>query len=257
MAAPAGRPGWGAAGARQVSKLVDVQPLDDAARGRPAWAPARAEREVVQRRVEAAGDNVDVRSGPCVARMHSNAVDVLFDRGRFVIADAGGNAIDRASFFGRVSNLAVFPNRLVPNPFGGPDIPMQAVPTSVVEGPDHQYYVTQLTGFPFPPGGANVYRVDPRSATRPCSRAASRTSWTSRSAATGRCTCSRSPTAVCSAAPTARSSPSSAPGPSARSSCPPGTLTAPGGITVGRDGLYVSNQTFVPGQGQVLRIQPR
>ena len=39
----------------------------------------------------------------------SNAVDVLFDRGRFVIADAGGNAIDRASFFGRVSNLAVFP----------------------------------------------------------------------------------------------------------------------------------------------------
>ena len=26
----------------------------------------------------------------------SNAVDVLFDRGRFVIADAGGNAIDRA-----------------------------------------------------------------------------------------------------------------------------------------------------------------
>ena len=138
------------------------QPLDDAARGRPAWAPARAEREVA-RRVEAAGDNVDVRSGPCVARMHSNAVDVLFDRGRFVIADAGGNAIDRASFFGRVSNLAVFPNRLVPNPFGGPDIPMQAVPTSVVEGPDHQYYVSQLTGFPFPPGGANVYRVDPRS----------------------------------------------------------------------------------------------
>ena len=50
----------------------------------------------------------------------SNAVDVLFDRGHFVIADAGGNAIDRASFFGRVSNLAVFPNRTVPNPFPPP-----------------------------------------------------------------------------------------------------------------------------------------
>src|SRR6266511_979048 len=28
--------------------------------------------------------------------------------------------------------MAVFANRLVPNPFGGPEIPMQAVPTSVV-----------------------------------------------------------------------------------------------------------------------------
>jgi hypothetical protein len=33
----------------------------------------------------------------------------------------------------------VIANRLVPNPTGGPDIPMQAVRTSVVEGPDHQY----------------------------------------------------------------------------------------------------------------------
>ena len=41
-------------------------------------------------------------------------------------------------------------------------IPMQAVPTSVEEGPDRQYYVGQLTGFPFPVGGANVYRVNPR-----------------------------------------------------------------------------------------------
>ena len=41
---------------------------------------------------------------------------------------------------------------------------MQAVPTSVVKGPDGQYYVSQLTGFPFPVGGANVYRVNPRTA---------------------------------------------------------------------------------------------
>jgi hypothetical protein len=38
---------------------------------------------------------------------------------------------------------------------------MQAVPTSVVKGPDGAYYVGQLTGFPFPPGGANVWRVRP------------------------------------------------------------------------------------------------
>ena len=35
------------------------------------------------------------------------------------------------------------------------------MPTSVVKGPDGAYYVGQLTGFPFPPGGANVWRVKP------------------------------------------------------------------------------------------------
>jgi hypothetical protein len=68
----------------------------------------------------------------------SNPVDVLFHRWRFVAADAGGNAIDIVRPWGRVSNLAVFPNRLVPDPFGGPDVPMQAVPTSVVLGPDRR-----------------------------------------------------------------------------------------------------------------------
>ena len=92
----------------------------------------------------------------------SNPVDVLFDGRRFVIADAGGNSINVVRPFSRqISNLAVFPNRAgVPGP-GGP-VDMQAVPTSVVMGPDHQYYVSQLTGFPFPVGGANIYRVDPR-----------------------------------------------------------------------------------------------
>ena len=36
---------------------------------------------------------------------------------------------------------------------------MQAVPTGMVRGPDGALYVGQLTGFPFPVGGANVYRI--------------------------------------------------------------------------------------------------
>jgi sugar lactone lactonase YvrE len=35
------------------------------------------------------------------------------------------------------------------------------VPTSVVKGPDGAFYVGELTGFPFPPGAARVYRVVP------------------------------------------------------------------------------------------------
>ena len=189
----------------------------------------------------------------------SNAVDVLFDRGHFVIADAGGNAIDRASFFGRVSNLAVFANRTVPNPFPPPPatIDMQAVPTSVVEGPDHQYYVSQLTGFPFPPGGANVFRVDPRSGTK---TVFARGFTNIMDLAFGRdgtlYVLEISHSGLLSGADGAIFA-VSRDGTKRQIELPPGTLTAPGGITVGRDGLYVSNQTFVPGEGQVLRIQPR
>jgi hypothetical protein len=41
------------------------------------------------------------------------------------------------------------------------EIPVQAVPTSVTVGPDGAYYVGQLTGGPFPVGGASVWRVVP------------------------------------------------------------------------------------------------
>ena len=41
------------------------------------------------------------------------------------------------------------------------EVPVQAVPTSVTVGPDGAYYVGQLTGGPFPVGGASVWRVVP------------------------------------------------------------------------------------------------
>ena len=60
--------------------------------------------------------------------------------------------------------MNVFPNMNMPHPFiPGAIVPMQAVPTGVVVGPDGATYVSQLTGFPFPVGGAKVFRIDPRS----------------------------------------------------------------------------------------------
>ena len=93
----------------------------------------------------------------------SNPVDVLVDHGRFVMADAGGNSVIRTDHRGRLEALSIFPNIPKPHPFiPGAIVPMQAVPTGVVEGPDGFYYVSQLTGFPFPAGEANVFRVNPR-----------------------------------------------------------------------------------------------
>jgi hypothetical protein len=83
-------------------------------------------------------------------------------RGRgFVVADAGGNDIVSVSRRGRVNAIRTFGTRSFPNPFGGPAVDMQAVPTSVVRGPRGSLYVSELTGFPFPRGAARIYRVAP------------------------------------------------------------------------------------------------
>jgi hypothetical protein len=106
------------------------------------------------------GDN-ELTNNPDGGLPDSNPHGLLTTHGGLVVADAGGNALLGIDKHGHFSTLAVFPDRLVPNPFGGPDIPMQAVPTTVTRGPDGALYVGQLTGFPFPIGGANVYRVVP------------------------------------------------------------------------------------------------
>ena len=94
----------------------------------------------------------------------------------------------------------VFPNRADPHAVPGPGN-MQAVPTSVEVGPDGHYYVSQLTGFPFPVGGANIFRVSPRGGTPQRLRGRLHDDHgPGVRARTGRCTCSRStPTASSSA----------------------------------------------------------
>jgi len=94
----------------------------------------------------------------------SNPVGMLLDGGKYVVTDAGGNTLLKVGHKGKVTLLAEFEDRLVD--FGGRKVPMQAVPTSVAtKGWDGAYYVSQLTGFPFPKGAANIYRVDPHKGT--------------------------------------------------------------------------------------------
>ncbi|HET9557184.1 MAG TPA: ScyD/ScyE family protein, partial [Actinomycetota bacterium] len=94
----------------------------------------------------------------------SNPNELPVRHGARLVTDAGGNDLLKVDHKGRIKVVAVLPTRTVPAP-PIPDLPpeidMQAVPTSVVKGPDGAYYVGQLTGFPFPPGGANVFRVVP------------------------------------------------------------------------------------------------
>lgn len=84
----------------------------------------------------------------------------LLSRGRTsMVVDAGGNALLSYKHH-EVDTVAVFPSTQVPGPDGAPG-PMDAVPTAAAVGPDGAIYVSQLTGFPFPVGGASIWRVVP------------------------------------------------------------------------------------------------
>jgi hypothetical protein len=198
------------------------------------------------------------RSNPDGGAIDTNATDVLFDRGRFVISDAGGNSVLRA-FGSHLSTLSVFPDTPgVANPFPPPaTIDMQAVPTGIVEGPDHAYYMSQLTGFPFPVGGANVYRINPRTGkarvfasgfTNIMDLAFDRrgTLYVLEIDSNGLLF---PPTSGAIHAINRRGE--------RRVVVPPdGTLNEPGGITVGKYGdLYVTNNSRSPDDGEVLRIR--
>jgi len=89
----------------------------------------------------------------------SDAYGLLRLKGRTIVTDAGGNSLLRVTDAGDVSTLAVFPDRTVETKSG--PAPMDAVPTTVVRGPDGAFYVGQLTGDPFPLHGARIYRVEP------------------------------------------------------------------------------------------------
>ena len=83
---------------------------------------------------------------------------------RILVTDAGGNSLLRVRRTGEIRTLAWFPfgQTLAPPFLGlppGTQIPYQSVPTGVVRGPDGAAHLGQLTGFPFPAGAANVFRV--------------------------------------------------------------------------------------------------
>ncbi len=78
--------------------------------------------------------------------------------GNILVADAGANAIlkwDKNT--GAISILKMFDRFPNPFPYGPPMV--DPVPTKVLTKPNGDFYVCQLTGFPFVPGAAKVYNL--------------------------------------------------------------------------------------------------
>lgn len=200
----------------------------------------------------------------------TNPYSILAQAGRTVYTDAGGNSLVQIAANGAVTTLAVFPERLgafnpgFPPPPAFPPagtlLPMDAVPTTVAIGPDGAYYVGQLTGFPFPIGGANVYRVP----------AGGGTPEVFEGGFTSIIDIAFGPDGSLYVLEIAENSVLAgfvfgnwegalirvAPD-GTRTEIADGQLTAPGGIAVGKDGaLYVTNNSIFAGTGEVLRIIP-
>ena len=97
---------------------------------------------------------------PDAPELNSNPFSlVALADGSFVASDAGGNDILSISSTGEIDTLAILPPTANPLfPFGPPVY--QAVPTGIALGADGAILFGQLTGFPFPPGAANVFGFD-------------------------------------------------------------------------------------------------
>jgi hypothetical protein len=102
-----------------------------------------------------------------------------------LVVDAGGNDLLRIDRWGNIKVLAVFPDELVPTanlqklaacPSPAqfcalpPEIPAQAVPTSIAIDRHGFIYVGELKGFPAPAGESNIWRVSPRADAAECGK---------------------------------------------------------------------------------------
>ena len=177
--------------------------------------------------------------------------------GSVYATDAGGNSLLQISGNGSISVVAVFPNRIVPSPFPPfADMPMQAVPTNVVRGPDGALYVSQLTGFPFPQGGARVYRVVPGTPPQVYVGGFTNIIDLEFDSAGNLYVLEIDTNGLLAPNVTGRLARVGPGGQNTVTIASEG-LVMPGGMTIGPDGaIYVSNFSTSSGTGQVVRIQP-
>lgn len=98
-------------------------------------------------------------TNPDGTAIDSNPYGILSEPGRHYVVDAGGNSLVEVRANGRISLVAVFENVDVPPPLDEIFPTAEAVPTQIRRGPDGALYVSTLTGVPFHPGSAAIYRI--------------------------------------------------------------------------------------------------
>ncbi|WP_158248087.1 ScyD/ScyE family protein [Paracoccus sp. SY] len=156
--APAG--GFGATGAHDLAFLDGVLHVvlgfgaNPALRANLASVPGS---ELLGRVVSVSGSTVSAVADLAAFELandpdgepNSNPFSLVALADRLVVSDAGGNDLLTVGQDGAIAIKAVLPQGS-----------FQPVPTGATVGPNGDILVGQLTGFPFPLGGANVFAVD-------------------------------------------------------------------------------------------------
>lgn len=178
----------------------------------------------------------------------SNPTGVSSEKaGGAYVVDAGGNSLLYVSGNGSVSVTAVFPN------VGS----RQAVPTNVVRGPDGALYVSQLTGFPFPPGAANIFRVVPGSAPTVYATGFTNVIDLAFDTRGNLYVLEIDRNGLLAPSPAGRLARINASDKSVDTVLVSDELVMPGGLAIAADGsIYISNYSAMPGIGQVIRFVP-
>jgi len=107
----------------------------------------------------------EVLNNPHTTAIDSNPWDLVVHGSDTYVTDAAGNSLVKADSTNQVSLVHVFPNKDVNTPNNAPPglptvVSAQTVPTGLAIGSDGFLYIAQLSGFPFAPGSADVFRYD-------------------------------------------------------------------------------------------------
>lgn len=109
-------------------------------------------------------DPDDQADPPFPTESNANGLAVL-GGGRFLVSDAANNDLLKVDD-GEITTVARFKPEAVPWPDGldfgpppGTPFLAEAVPTAVAVGPDGNWYVSELKGFPFHPGSSRIWRI--------------------------------------------------------------------------------------------------
>jgi fermentation-respiration switch protein FrsA (DUF1100 family) len=184
----------------------------------------------------------------------TNLYDFLIEDNTAYVVDAGANDLLSQRAFGGELNLeAVFPSSTTTNPTTGEPVVIQPVPTSVAVGPDGALYVGQLTGFPFQPGTAQIYRINEAGQPDVYAEGFTNIIDLAFDRSGGLYVLEYDADGILNGSD-AGSLIYLSPDGQTRTTITD-DLVSPTGLEIGSDGkLYVSNKGFVAGQGEVLRL---
>ncbi len=194
-------------------------------------------------------------NNPDGQNVDTNLYDLLITDNTAYVIDAGANALlSQRAFGGEPTLETVFPARITTDPLTGEALVRQSVPTSVTVGPDGALYVGELTGFPFQPKTAQVYRIDAEGQLEVYAGGFTNIADLAFDKSGGLYVLEYDADGILNGSDAGALIYVSPDG-KTRTTLADDELINPTGLEIGSDGdIYISNKGFIAGQGEVLRL---